>query len=111
VSWPVRSRLLAVHSGNLVAGTDLVLATVPAGKTWLIKDMTAYNGTAGSRSFYFGITSAGVRVLWHGSSGVGAAGVLWSGERHIVLPAGGQVFYVSGGAGAATCQVSGAQLG
>lgn len=111
MTWPVRSRLLAVHAGALVAGVDVIVGTVPSGKTWLVKDMTAYNGVGSARSFYFLLIYAGVRVLWHGSSSVGAAGVLWSGERHVVLPAGAQLGYVSGAGGAATCQASGAQLG
>lgn len=112
MTWPVRSKLLAVYNGaGSVANAKNSLGFVPGGKTWLVKSVTFYNGTGANKTVilqaYNGAT--GYQLDTSGVMGSGTI-VAKYGMGH-VLPAGYELAFNPSTTGQTTIFVSGAQLG
>jgi hypothetical protein len=60
VAWPTRSTLLAVWRQATTANTKYYAAAVASGHKWLVKNITFYNGSAATTTFYIWLKSGGV---------------------------------------------------
>lgn len=112
MSWPVRSRLL--YQTRLAApGVNVVRysAAVPAGKTWLIKDIAFWYGGAGSQGAYLYSEAGGVLYTVFSAIGFTAGSVPIHSGRSIVLPAGHRIGWSVNLNGDTALTVSGAELG
>lgn len=92
-------------------GVEVALATVPSGKTWLVKDFRFYNAGGGSQSCFLGIQQAGVTGIFDGIAGVGPGQVGQHTGLGMVMPAGATLILVATAGGQLHLYVSGAQLG
>jgi hypothetical protein len=111
MSWPVRSRLLAFYVATPPGGTWVVLGTVPAGKTWLVKQWTAYNGGGGVRDILLGMRQGAVDCIIQKGAAVPSAAVTGTAGLSAVFPAGTQLMFWSSTATPIQLHVSGAELG
>jgi hypothetical protein len=111
MSWPVRSRQLAFWSASAAGATFITLGTVPAGKTWLVKDMYLYNDLSVARNFSL-VTKQGL-VYAHifFAAAIPSGGVSGFTGRSIVLPQLAQLQMYTPTAGPLQLVLSGAQLG
>lgn len=109
--WPVRTRLLLAEiRATPGANTPHYSATVPTGKTWLVKDWRLYNAGAGTITTALLVSDGtNVYVLSVQSQASGAS----NGQvgTSIALPAGYKVGYQSSANTAIHAYISGAQLG
>ena len=111
MTWPVRSKLLGQYSATPAANTLITLGTVPAGKTWLVKDVVFHNSGAAARNLFLWATIGGVAYVVLQAPALAAAATSASSGRSIVLPAAGVLQFSSSTAQALIVYVSGAQLG
>jgi hypothetical protein len=112
VTWPVRSKQLVFYVASPAANTVVELATVPTGKTWLVKDWSAYNGGSSTRDLYLiQKTAGGVVLIWDQTLALASGRIQGNSTRHLVLPAGDKLAFQSSTNQALQLQISGAQLG
>lgn len=112
MTWPVRSRLLH-QEVQAAPGVNVVHYSgfVPAGKTWLLKDITVWSGGGASQNAYvYSVTGAVLTVvasylgLISGAAGLGLG-------RSIVIPAGSRLAWSVSANTLVHVTLSGAQLG
>lgn len=111
MTWPVRSKRLAFYTATPAANTSILLGTVPTGKTWLIKEWTAYNAGANTRDLYLQLFSGGVGVNVDKITGLTAGNLVYKADHHLVLTAAEEVRFLSSTAQAVNITVHGAELG
>lgn len=109
--WPVRSRLLCRNTASLPGGAVTILGTVPAGKTWLVKEIAIWNSTAGSGSCNFGDVIAGSHANAEKISPIAASDFALRVGRNWVLPSGYGLYVVPSATGVWQIHISGAELG
>lgn len=112
MTWPVRSRLLfqevvASPGANVVR----LSSAVPAGKTWLIKDVVFWNGGGGSNNFYLYMKTGSTLIVVLNFIGIGASANGSSAGRSITVPAGYFIGWSANTNALTHVTVSGAQLG
>jgi hypothetical protein len=107
MTWPVRSRQLGTYLNASAPGS---IGTVPAGKTWLIKDWSFYNAAGSSRTMLL-LVVKGASVIVADSGTAASANVVGNNQRHLVLAAGDVLQIQFQSAGASHVIISGAQLG
>ena len=112
MTWPVRSKRLGLYGGAPTANVFVSLGTVPSGKTWLVKDWSAYNSAGAGRNVFLMVKVSGVTYVVDYVNGLVNTSVAGNSNRHIVLNAGEEIgFQSSTNAANLYVQVSGAQLG
>jgi len=111
LTWPVRSKQLGLYvNASAPASTPITIGTVPAGKTWLVKDWSFYNAAGTSRQMLLFVKQGANSVV--ADSGTAASGtVTGNNGRHLVLQAGDVLQIQFQQAGASHVTISGAQLG
>lgn len=112
MTWPVRSRLLfqevvATPGANVVR----LSAAVPAGKTWLVKDLVFWNGSGAANSFYLYVKTGATLVVVANFLLVPASSNGSSAGRSITVPAGSFIGWSANVNALVHVTVSGAQLG
>lgn len=60
MAWPTRSKVIGEWRQATTANTKYYGTAVPAGATWLAKDVSLYNGSAANTTFYIWLKRAGV---------------------------------------------------
>lgn len=111
MAWPTRSSRLAHYGGILTAGPIFYPVTVPAGKTWLIKDWMVFNGEGSVRSYALWVKVDNVPIIvWH-SGNVSASSSVVGQNRSIVAHAGEGIGISISANGSVQFYMSGAKLG
>lgn len=111
MSWPVRSKRLAIYHAIPAANVPVFLGTVPAGKTWLVKDWSFFNQGAATRNFYLQVDVGGVKYVVDAALNVATGNPSGNPNRHLVLNAAESLYFQTSQAQLIDVQVSGAQLG
>lgn len=108
--WPIRSTRLGFYVATPAANTPVFLGTVPAGKKWLVKEWSAYNAGAASRTVIMILQSGATNLVFDVAT-VASGASTGNSTRHTVLNAGESLYFQTTTAQAIHVQVSGAQLG
>lgn len=111
MSWPVRSRLLTHRVAATTGGAGVTLATVPTGKTWLLKDWRVYNAGGVTISCFIGMILGSTNGIVDGIAGIGAGQVGQHTGLSFVAPAGAELYVVITSTLTIHLYLSGAQLG
>lgn len=111
MTWPVRSRLLGRHVASATAGTVYSLGTVPAGKTWLVKDWRCFNPSGAAIDINLYAKTGGVSGVIDRITAIAGDGIGQHTPVNIVLPAGYELTFIVSATKTISLHVSGAQLG
>lgn len=111
MSWPVRSKRFGLYNGTPAANTFTSLGTVPAGKTWLLKEWSFYNGGATTKTATIVVKISGVVTVVDHSAAVASGIITGNNTRHFVLNAGDELGFQTSVSQLVHVTASGAQLG